>query len=110
MSLYLKLATASTLDLLSYVYLMLANAIQLGRVNPPCVGRGFVGRGTSLTHLAGGLCPDSDDELELTKSSYSSCYIGRCMLYSIVSPLLGGQRFRSSAMASEVVLAFLVSR
>ena len=35
MSFYLKLATANTLDLLSYVYLMLANAIQLGRVNAP---------------------------------------------------------------------------
>ena len=29
------------------------------------------------------------------------------MFYLIVSPLLGGQWFRSSAMASEVVLAFL---
>eukprot|EP01048_Picozoa_sp_COSAG05_P006160 COSAG05_NODE_387_length_10460_cov_18.410096_4_plen_168_part_00 len=35
MSFYLKLATANTLDLLSYVYLMLANAVQLGWVNPP---------------------------------------------------------------------------
>ena len=49
MSFYLKLATANTLDLLSYVYLMLANAIQL-------VDKGSVGRSSSGVEIRGKGC------------------------------------------------------
>ena len=35
MSFYLKLSTTNTLDLLSYVYLVLTDTVQLGRVKLP---------------------------------------------------------------------------